>query len=382
VSVGMRNGWWAAAGLAAAVLVAGCAPAEEVVETAAPPAAIQVGGENVVRVAMDEIQVGPIVSGELRAQREATVRAELGGTVLEAPLEEGQTVRVGDLVARIDTRTLEETRRAAEAAVQSARAQLMAAEAQQGVTERELERTEELVEAGALARRDLDVARQQATAAQAQVTAAQAQVTDAEARLVSAQRQLDDAVLRAPIAGVVAERQVSVGDVVSPGTAVVTIVDPSTMELEASVPSERIAELEVGTPVRFEVRGYGATFEGRITRISPLVDQTTRLASIFVSIPNIGMRLVSGLYAEGRIVQASAQGLVVPTNAVNQSGDNPWVLRVRDGRTERVAVTLGLRDAQTERVQIASGIEAGDVLLRGAAQGIEPGTTVAVGAAL
>lgn len=342
------------------------------------PAQIQIGGENVVRVGTGEVQVGPIVSGELRAQRQATVRAELGGAVLEAPLEEGQSVRVGDLVARLDTRALDDARRSAESAVRSAEAQLMSAEAQLAVWQRELERTGELVEAGALAQRDLDVVRQNATAALAQMTVAEAQVVDAQARLVAAERQLADTVLRVPIAGVVAERQVSVGDVVSPGTAVVTIVDPSTLELQASVPSERIADLEVGTRVQFQVRGAADTFEGRIARISPLVDSSTRLASIFVSIPNTRTRLVSGLFAEGRVVQTSARGTVVPENAINQVGDGTWVLRVRDGVTERVPVTLGLRDPQTERLQVTSGLEPGDVLLRGAAQGIAPGTAVSL----
>jgi len=378
VSRQYRGTWWTPGAVALGVLlVAACGPAPEAVGID-EPAPIQIGGENVVRADHGEILVGPIVSGELRAQRQTTVRAELGGAVLEAPLEEGQTVRVGDLVARLDTRTLDETVRSAQSAVRSAEAQLMAAQAQLEVGQRELERTGELVESGALAERDLDVVRQNATAALAQVTAAEAQVADARARLVSAERQIADAVLRAPIAGVVAERLVSVGDVVSPGTAVLTIVDPSTMELEASLPAERIADLEVGTPVRFQLRGAAGDFEGRIARISPQVDPSTRLAAIFVSIPNIDMRLVSGLFAEGRVVLASAQGTVVPAGAVNAVGDGAWALRVRDGVTERVPVTLGLRDLQTERLQVAAGLEPGDLVLRGAAQGIAPGTAVSL----
>jgi multidrug efflux pump subunit AcrA (membrane-fusion protein) len=144
------------------------------------------------------------------------------------------------------------------------------------------------------------------------------------------------------------------------------------------VPSEQIGRLHVGAPVLFTVRGYDQAFEGRIERISPAADRDTRQIPIFVGIPNTGGRLVAGLFAEGRLVVQSATGLVVPENAVNASATPAWVLRVRDGRTERVEVALGIRDSHSERVQLTSGVAAGDVLLRGAAQTIAPGTPVAV----
>jgi multidrug efflux pump subunit AcrA (membrane-fusion protein) len=110
--------------------------------------------------------------------------------------------------------------------------------------------------------------------------------------------------------------------------------------------------------------------------IAPQADPVTRQVPIYVSIPNVGGRLVAGLFAEGRVVSQSGEGLVVPLNAVNTATGMPWVLRATDGRTERVDVRLGLQDPRTERVQIVAGVNEGDVLLRGAAQGITPGTPV------
>ena len=81
------------------------------------------------------------------------------------------------------------------------------------------------------------------------------------------------------------------------------------------------------------------------------------------------------------MINESAEGLIVPLNAVNTAANPPWVLRVTGGKTEKVTVTLGLRDARTERVQILSGLNEGDVILLGAAQGITPGTAVTVGPA-
>jgi membrane fusion protein, multidrug efflux system len=326
------------------------------------PAAIQIGQENVVKVESGTIVVGPIISGELRPEREATVRAELGGSMLQVLFEEGQSVRKGALMGRIETRTLEDARRSAESAVRNAESQL-------AVARREVERTEKLVNAGAIAARDLDLVK-------SNVTAVEAQLADASARLASAERQLGDAVIRAPIGGIVSRKSVNVGDVVSPGTELFTVIDPSSMRLEASVPSEDLSPLRLGAEVEFTVRGYDQTFDGRIERIAPQADPTTRQVPIFVAIPNDGGRLVAGLFAEGRVVAQRESGLVVPVNAVNTSTQTPWVLRVTNGKTERVNVTLGLRDPRTERVLVASGLGADDSLLRGASQGITPGTSV------
>ena len=328
------------------------------------PSEIQIGAENVVTAERDEIVTGPVISGELRAEREAAVRAEVGGPVAEVTVQEAQPVRRGALLGRIEARHLDETQRSAESALRSARNQLE-------VARREAARTEELVKAGALAARDLDLAR-------SAVTTVEAQVADAQSRLAATQTQLADTVVRAPINGIVSDRAVNVGDVVSPGTALFTIIDPSSMRLEASVPSQALKELRVGASVRFTVRGYDQTFEGRIQRISPQADPITRQVPIYVSIPNVGGRLVAGLFAEGRVVTHVAEGVVVPLSAVNSQGPTPWVLRVSNGKTERVTVAIGLRDDRTERALITQCVSEGDLLLRGPAQGMTPGTPVRV----
>ena len=356
-----RSPWIAHLGAAlSAVLITACTTVAE--KPPAAPPAVRVGAENVVKVGRDTIVIGPIVSGELRAEREATVRAEIGGSMTQVTVREGQAVSRGTLLGRIETRTLDDVR-------QSAMSSLRNAENQLAVAHRELDRTETLVKAGALAARDLDVARQN-------VTAAEAQLADAKSRLASADRQLADTVLRAPINGIIANRPVNIGDVVSVGAELFTIIDPSSMRLEASVPSDDLSRLRIGATVDFTVRGYEQRFAGRIAMIAPQADPVTRQVPIYVSIPNVGGRLVAGLFAEGRVVSQSGEGLVVPLNAVNTATGMPWVLRATDGRTERVDVRLGLQDPRTERVQIVAGVNEGDVLLRGAAQGITPGTPV------
>ncbi len=331
----------------------------------AGPAVVELGLENIVTVERQTILVGPLISGQLGPLREATVRAEIGGSILRVGPEEGQSVSAGTLLAVIEAKAQND-------AVASAQSQLRSAEHALEVVTRELQRSERLLAAGAIAERDVDLARNT-------VTATEAQVADARARLISAQKTLGDTTVRAPMTGIVSRRAVSAGDVVSPGTELYTIIDPSSMLLEASVPSAELASLRVNTPVSFEVRGYpGQSFDGRIARISPVADPITRQVPIFVDIPNKGSRLVAGLFAEGRIARESREGLVVPVGAVNETGARPWVLRLRSDMAERVEVELGLRDERTERVEIRSGVEAGDQLLVGAARGISPGTPVRV----
>ena len=350
--------------LSFALLSTGCKAEAE--KSAAPaPEVVQVGSENVVPATKGTVVVGPIISGELKAEKEATIRAEVGGSMVEVAVLAAQPVQKGAVLGRIETRTLEDAKQSASSAVRSAENQL-------NVARREAERTEKLVSAGALAARDLDVVNNT-------VSSAEAQVADAKAKLASADRALGDTVIRSPFQGIVSKRSVNVGDVVSNGTELFTIIDPSSMKLEASVPSDDLRALRAGAIVEFTVRGYDTKFQGRIERIAPQADAATRQVPIYVAIPNVGGRLVAGLFAEGRVVSQSASGIVVPTNAVNVVDPaKPWVLRVTDGKTERVDVTLGLRDPRSELVNVAAGLNEGDVLLRGASQGITPGTPVKV----
>lgn len=332
---------------------------------ATAPAVVQIGKENVLTVRTEEILAGPSISGALMAERQATVRAQLAGPIVSLSVEEGRTVSKGAVIARIEARDLRDATASAESAVRSSENALKVAQS-------EAARTASLVKAGALADRDLEMANNAVETAQAQVAAARA-------RLSSAQQDLGDTTIRAPISGIVSERPANLGDVVSSGAPIATIIDPSSMRLEASVPSEELSAVRVGAPVEFEVRGYpGQKFSGRIERINPVADPVTRQVSIIVTVPNTTGRLIAGLFAEGRITSARRTALVVPTRAIDRTGAAPSVMRLRDGKAERVTVGLGLQDDQTERVEVVSGLQEGDLLLTGAAQSVTPGTPVRV----
>jgi len=117
---------------------------------------------------------------------------------------------------------------------------------------------------------------------------------------------------------------------------------------------------------------------GAVDRASPVADPVTRQISIFVSIPNLGGRLIAGLFAEGRVEAATHRGVVVPLSAVDESGVAPSATVIRDGKADVRPVKLGVRQADTEQVEVVEGIAAGDVLIVGSAKGIAHGTPVRV----
>jgi RND family efflux transporter MFP subunit len=356
--------------MVAAILLGACGGTEADAKSgadSAAPATMTVGPENIELVRSEQIATGPAISGSLAAEREATVRAQIPGAVLSTHADEGSRVASGALLARIDDRTLRD-------AFLGARSGLTTAENSADVAARELQRNEKLAEAGAIAERDLEAARR------ANISA-QSQLADAKARLSLAQKQVEDAQVRAPFAGIVSVRQVSAGDVVQPGGAMFTVIDPRSMRLEASVPANQLGEVRLGQPTSFTVHGYpGRAFEGKVVRINPSADAATGQVRIVVSIPNEKSNLVGGLFAEGRVNAELHKAPVVSASAVDIRGVRPSVLRLRGGRAERVEVQLGLKDEAREVYEIAAGVAVGDTLLLGAAQGITPGTPVRVGA--
>lgn len=351
------------------IALAACGGGKDKAAENQPPPVIVLGPADTAVVVQESITAGPALSGTLTATDQATVRAQLGGTVLETYAEPGERVDRGQVLARLDTAALQDSLMSARAAVTTARSQLT-------LSQREEERQRALVAAGAVARRNVETAEQQTVAAQAQLSLARAQ-------LAQAQEQLGNTRATAPFSGVVSEKPVSAGDVVQPGTALYTIIDPSSLELEASVPAGQLETLRVGAPVTFTVNGLASRpFEGRIARINPSVDPATRQVRVYAELPNTGGELVAGLFAEGRVTTQERTGLIVPVNAVDLTMQRPAVLVVRNDKVQRVEVELGLRDEQKQRVEIQRGVRAGEIVLVGAAQEIAPGTPVRIAPAV
>jgi membrane fusion protein, multidrug efflux system len=360
---------WMVAGLGLGTLIvlglSGCKDEDKANpgETATPP--VLLGPENIGIVQETTLATGPIVSGSLTAVREAQVRAETNGPVREIQAEAGQRVRAGAVLAQLDDTALRD-------AFLSARAAFRSAEVTLADARRDLERDERLHQAGAVSDRDVERSK-------SRVSTSEAALADARARMVSAQDQLEKTTVRAPFAGVVSEREVSAGDVVQPGALLYTVIDPSSMQLEATVPADQLQSLRVGTPVEFTVAGYGVRrFQGRIDRINPSVDLATRQVRIYVTIPNREQGLVAGLFTEGRVESQRKRATAIPLTALDPKGTSQEVLRVQQARVRRVPVKLGLRDLAAEMVEVVSGLSPGDTVLLGSSQELAEGTIVRI----
>ena len=328
--------------------------------------AMFVGLENLTVARQETLQVGPAISGTLEAEREAAIRAEVGGALVAVNAEPGQPVARGAVLGRIDDTGVRD-------AAASAQSALNTAEINVALARRNAERARALVEAGAIADRE----REQADW---NLSTAETQLADARAHAVSAGKQLERTMIRAPFDGIVSERPVNLGDIVQVGTPLFTVVDPSSLKLEGSVPAEGLEQLQLGTPVTFRVAGGGsAVLRGRISRVNPVVDPATRQVRVTVAVPNSSGGLAAGLFADGRVATSERASVVVPTGAVDRAGLRPTVARVRLGHVERVEVEIGLIDDGRERVELRSGLTPGDTILLGGARGLPPGTPVRIG---
>ena len=339
-------------------------------EARAEPAAnnaVVVGPENIAVVRLQDVRTGPSLSGSLQPEQDATVRAELSAAVVQTFADVGQRVTAGAVLARLDDRAIRDMYLSAQTAVTTAQNNY-------NVAARDLERAQTLARAGAIADREVEYARNAASAASAQLA-------NARAVYANAAKQLGYTQIRAPFTGVVSQRQASAGDVVAPGGALFTIVNPASMRLEASVPADQLSSIRVGLPVEFSVTGYpNRPFAGRITRVSPTADPATGQVQIVATIPNAGNTLVGGLFAEGRVASETRNAPVVPATAVDERGLRPFAMRVRNGRVQRVDVQLGIRDEANEVLEIRAGLTPGDTVLLGAARAVSPGTPVTVSA--
>lgn len=290
-------------------------------ETAVTPASggQAIGPDNIAVVVTDSLRAGPAISGTLVADREAQLRAEVAGAVLDTYAEPGERVAAGALLVRLDDAAIKD-------AAQSARSGAAQARLAADQAARELQRAKTLAAAGAIAERDVEAAERAALGAQAALA-------DAQARVASAEKALRNTGVRAPFAGVVAERVVSPGDIVAPGAALYTVMDPRSLRVEADVPTAALADVRVGAPVVFRVNGSDRELAGRVTRVVPMVNPQTRQVRLLVSVPAGPGALVAGLFVEGRVVAEVRAGLVVPEQAVDQTGVVAQVMRLKGGRS-------------------------------------------------
>ena len=279
---------------------------------------------------------------------QATLKSKVGGEVELMPLREGQDVREGEVLARIDTRNLQAQYDRQLAAVERARADLDLA-----TLNRDKNRT--LLEKHYISQNTYE-----ATESAYAGMVANVKLAEADARL--AKINLEDAVVRAPFAGTIAKRHVQPGEKVSLDSTIVTLVDLRQMVLEAAVPAADIPAVGIGQPARFKVGGFGAReFVGEVQRINPITADGSRAITIYIAVPNPNNALKGGMFAQGALtLDKSEPVLAVPQRAVHEEAGAAYVYMLRDEKVVRTTVKVGATAPGSSLIEVREGLAAGD----------------------
>jgi membrane fusion protein (multidrug efflux system) len=313
---------------------------------------ITLASGDVASVQRGSIEEGIAITGDLRPIETVEVRARLEGDLVGVYVREGQTVTAGQLLARFEASEQE-------SGLRSAEADRTAAESEVATARWNLEQTAELFKAGAVSERDHKAAQQAVVAAQARFAATQARVR-ATSSLVRDTRVL------APTAGIVSRKLVENGEHVARGASMFTVVRGDVLELAADVPARQAGAVRVGQTVHLVADGR--SLDGKVARISPTVDPSSRTVKVYLQIANREDAIRGGSFATGRVVSRTASNvLVVPSTAVRQSSENgePFVYRLAGRTLDIAAVRLGIVDERNGRVEIVQGLSEGDRVVVG-----------------
>lgn len=326
----------------------------------AAPAKLVIAPEDILTVQANPLSVGPVVTGSIQPERKADLRAEISAVVLQVLKENGDAVRRGDILVRLDPTSIRDNLQSAEANVRNATLALDQAE-------RNLQRLKTLRASGMTSLQALDDAEVRLNAAHSELSASQA-------RAVLARQQLDRTIVRAPFDGVVSDRKVSAGDTASVGKELLKVIDPGSMRFAGRVSADKISVVSVGQAVSFRINGYaGREFRGTVTRVDPSANDVTRQVEVLVGFSDAKQPRVAGLYAEGSIEATSVKAVTLPESVLVRAGDKTSVWRVKGNTLNQIELLIGARDARSGNFEVRSGLADGDIILRSPSSSFKEG---------
>ncbi len=329
-------------------------------DAAAAPVKLVIAPEDFITIRVNALASGPVITGSIQPERKADLRAEVSAVVLQILKENGDAVRKGDILLRMDQTTIQDNLRSAEDNARNAAQSLDQAE-------RNFQRLKTLRASGMTSLQALDDAEVRRNSAQSELSASRA-------RAALARQQLERTVVRAPFDGVVSDRKASAGDTASIGKELLKVIDPSSMRFAGRVSADKISQVRVGQTVGFRINGYAdQEFRGKVTRVDPSANDVTRQVEVLVSFDGTTQPRVSGLYAEGTIESSNMQALTLPESVLIKAGDKSSVWRVKNNTLSQVALTVGPRDPRTGNYEVRSGLSEGDMVLRNPSSSFKEG---------
>jgi membrane fusion protein (multidrug efflux system) len=319
----------------------------------ATPAAA--GGAFAVQAIVGQVQSQSIsetlsLIGTLAANEIVDIKSETDGAVAEIPFQEGQLVKAGDLLLRLDEA--------------KASAALDEAEANLKLSRATYERSRQLFQDKLISQQEFDQA------------AAQFQANEASVAL--RRRELKDSRIVAPFEGVVSARLVSPGQVISKNTTLTWLVDLDPIKVELSVPERFVSQLQLGQKLAITVATYpGRAFSGEVYFVAPFIDATNRTAFVKARVPNPQHELKPGMFANLDLtLRLKEHAIVIPESSLMATGDRTMVYVLDKENTAQVRpVKIGLRQAGV--VEIVEGLKAGERIVVEGIQKVRPGGKVA-----
>lgn len=339
------------------------ASASAATKTAEKSDKIIVASEDILNLQSNALASGPVVTGSIQPERKADLRAEVSTVVLQVLKENGEAVKRGDIIVRLDETSIRDNLNSANDAMRNAGLALDQAE-------RNLQRLKTLRASGMTSMQSLDDA-------EVRRNAAQSEVSSAKARAAAAQQQMQRTVVRAPFDGIVSERKVSAGDTASAGKELVKVIDPNSMRFVGRVSADKIGMVKPGQAVSFRINGYaGQEFRGKVTRVDPAANDITRQVEVLVAFADAKQPKVSGLYAEGNIEAETVAALMLPEGAIVKSGDKSFAWKINGKTLNKVELALGNRDVRTGNYEVRKGVAVGDVIMRNPSSSFKDGQAV------
>ena len=296
---------------------------------------VELGPTDVVQVTSRALAQGLPISGALKAVNTAFVKARVAGELQGLSVREGDRVKAGQIIARVDASEYQ-------ARVQQAQQQAEAAKAQVDIARRNFDNNRSLVEQGFISRTALDTSSAGLAAAEATYRAAQAGVEVASKSLL-------DTVLRAPIAGQIAQRLAQPGERVGIDARIVEIVDLSRLELEASLSASESLAVRIGQSALLQIEGAAQPVKAQVIRLNPSAVAGSRAVLVYLAV-DAAPGLRQGLFAQGTLGTDRLQTLAVPLNAVRTDKPQPYVQLVINHQVVHQTVVTGARgevDGQT-----------------------------------
>jgi membrane fusion protein, multidrug efflux system len=355
--------------LVLALALAACGKAPATPQKGAGPAApLLIAAEDVHTVRSTAMASGPAITGSIQPERRADLRAEVSAIVLQVLKENGDNVRRGELLVRLDDTAIRDGLASAESASRAAAQAFEQAE-------RQFQRMTTLRTSGMASAQQLEDA-------EVRRNNSQSDLEGSKTRVVLARQQLQRTEVRAPFDGVVSDRKVSAGDTAQVGKELLKVIDPSSMRFEGLVSADHIGDVKAGQAVNFRVNGYpDQAFTGKVRRVNPAANITTRQVEVLVDFTGQKQPRLAGLYAEGRLETSSATSLMIPATAVVRDGDKASAWRVKGGKLQKVVLALGERDPRTGDFVLKNGLEEGDEVIRHPTALLKDGQAVQASAA-